>query len=117
MASIDGVGHPDGTRPGDGADVPVVAPAAGLPLGGAGLEDLLREVLQPRGRTSSPTSTGCDCCSTRWSSLAADLTLDGVLARIVEVARDLAGAKYAALGVLGHGTAPTAGCRRSSRTA
>ena len=33
-------------------------------------------------------------------SMAADLTLDGVLTRIVEIARDLAGAQYAALGVL-----------------
>ena len=32
--------------------------------------------------------------------MAADLTLDGVLARIVEIARQLTGARYAALGVL-----------------
>ena len=36
-------------------------------------------------------------------SMAADLTLDGVLARIVEIARELTGARYAALGVLGSG--------------
>ena len=36
-------------------------------------------------------------------SMAADLSLDGVLARIVEIARELTGAQYAALGVLGSG--------------
>jgi len=36
-------------------------------------------------------------------SMAADLTLDGVLARIVEIARELTGANYAALGVLNPG--------------
>jgi signal transduction histidine kinase len=36
-------------------------------------------------------------------SMAADLTLDAVLARIVEIARELTGARYAALGVLGSG--------------
>ncbi|WP_240640946.1 GAF domain-containing sensor histidine kinase [Nocardioides ferulae] len=36
-------------------------------------------------------------------TMAADLSLDGLLARIVEIATDLAGAKYAALGVLGVG--------------
>jgi signal transduction histidine kinase len=37
-------------------------------------------------------------------SMAADLSLDGVLARIVEIARGLTGANYAALGVLNSGT-------------
>ena len=36
-------------------------------------------------------------------TMAADLSLDGLLARIVEIASDLAGARYAALGVLGVG--------------
>ena len=35
--------------------------------------------------------------------MAADLSLDELLRRIVEIARDLAGAQYAALGVLGDG--------------
>ncbi len=46
----------------------------------------------------------------RWEGLldavigiGADLSLDGVLSRIVEVAGDLAGARYAALGVLSNG--------------
>ena len=36
-------------------------------------------------------------------SMAADMRLDDVLARIVEIARELTGARYAALGVLGSG--------------
>jgi signal transduction histidine kinase len=36
-------------------------------------------------------------------SMAADLSLDGVLARIVDIARELTGANYAALGVLNPG--------------
>ena len=36
-------------------------------------------------------------------TMAADLSLDRLLARIVEIAGDLAGARYAALGVLGVG--------------
>jgi signal transduction histidine kinase len=36
-------------------------------------------------------------------AMAADLTLDGVLARIVEISRQLTGAQYAALGVLNSG--------------
>ena len=35
--------------------------------------------------------------------MAADLSLDELLERIVEIARDLAGSQYAALGVLGAG--------------
>ena len=37
-------------------------------------------------------------------SMAADLSLDDLLSRIVEIAADLAGARYAALGVIGEGT-------------
>ena len=36
-------------------------------------------------------------------SMAADLTLDGVLTRIVEISRELTGARYVALGVLASG--------------
>ncbi|ROR90849.1 GAF domain-containing protein [Nocardioides aurantiacus] len=42
-------------------------------------------------------------------SMSADLTLDGVLARIVEIARELTGARYTALGVLD--TPPRQGLR------
>ena len=47
--------------------------------------------------------------------MAADLTLDGVLARIVTIASDLAGAQYAALGVLGAGPGATAAHVRAPR--
>ena len=42
-------------------------------------------------------------------SMAADLSLDGVLARIVAIAREVTGANYAALGVLN--SAPEKGLR------
>ena len=70
------------------------------PLSGAGLDDLLRELLfrvdgvvrdQRRLRVLLDAVVG----------IAADLSLDSVLARIVQVASELADAKYAALGVLG----------------
>ena len=73
------------------------------PLSGAGLDDLLRELLfrvdgvvrdQRRLRLLLDAVVG----------IAADLSLDSVLARIVQVASELADAKYAALGVLGGGS-------------
>ncbi len=71
-------------------------------LGEAAFDDLLREVL---GRVDLVLDERA-----RWEllleavvSIAADLSLDGLLKRIVEIARDLAGSQYAALGVLGEG--------------
>ena len=73
------------------------------PLSGAGLDDLLRETLvrvdgvmqdQRRLRLLLDAVVG----------IAADLSLDSVLARIVQVASELADARYAALGVLGGGS-------------
>ncbi|QWZ08867.1 GAF domain-containing sensor histidine kinase [Nocardioides panacis] len=73
------------------------------PLSGAGLDDLLRELLarvdgvvqdQRRLRLLLDAVVG----------IAADLSLDSVLARIVQVASELADARYAALGVLGGGS-------------
>lgn len=71
-------------------------------LDAAGLDDLLREVLS--------RIHGVQEDRTRWQllldavvSMAADLSLDVLLERIVEIAADLAGAQYAALGVLGTG--------------
>lgn len=50
-------------------------------------------------------------------TMAADLTLDDLLQRIVEVAADLANARYAALGVIAAGGGrASAASRRSSRT-
>ena len=71
-------------------------------LGSAEFDELLREVL---GRVNGVLDE-----RERWEllldavgSMAADLSLDELLRRIVEIARDLAGAQYAALGVLGDG--------------
>ena len=72
-------------------------------LGGAEFDDLLREVL---GRVHGVLDE-----RERWEllleavgTMAADLSLDELLQRIVEIARDLAGSAYAALGVLGDGS-------------
>jgi signal transduction histidine kinase len=69
-------------------------------LGAAGLDDLLRELLT--------RIHGMQEDRARWQllldavvSMAADLSLETLLERIVEIAADLAGAQYAALGVLG----------------
>ncbi len=71
-------------------------------LAQAGFDELLREVL---GRVHGLLDE-----RERWEllleavvSMAADLSLDDLLKRIVEIARDLAGSQYAALGVLGPG--------------
>ena len=48
-------------------------------------------------------------------TMAADLSLDGVLQRIVAIAGELVDARYAALGVLSW--RPTVGCGPSSTTA
>lgn len=70
----------------------------------SGLDDLLREVL---GRVDQVLDDQrrlrllLDAVVT----IAADLSLDSVLGRIVEVAAELAGARYVALGVLGSGRA------------
>ncbi|MDN4175395.1 GAF domain-containing protein [Nocardioides sp. SOB77] len=74
--------------------------AAGLQS--AGFDELLREVL---GRVQGVIDEQerlrllLDAVVT----MAADLSLDGVLSRIVEVASRLVGARYAALGVIGGG--------------
>lgn len=78
---------------------PSVTPLSGMPL-----DDLLREVL---GRVQGVLDD-----QQRWQllldavvTMAADLTLDDLLQRIVEVAADLAGARYVALGVVSAGGA------------
>ena len=87
--------EPSGPGP-DGAP-----PASRVPpLVGAGLDELLREVMgrfddivrdQQRLRLLLDAVVG----------IAADLSVDSVLTRIVRVASELAGARYVALGVLG----------------
>ena len=74
----------------------------GSELAGTGFDELLREVLVRVHGVLDDRA--------RWRllldavvTMAADLSLDDLLSRIVEIASDLADAKYAALGVLGAG--------------
>ncbi|ABL80515.1 MULTISPECIES: GAF domain-containing protein [unclassified Nocardioides] len=74
----------------------------GSELAGTGFDELLREVLLRVHGVLDDRA--------RWRllldavvTMAADLSLDDLLTRIVEIASDLAGARYAALGVLGAG--------------
>jgi len=101
MTSIVGVDH-DGARTGDASVAPAPGAVAAPPLVGAGLEDLLREMLQ-RVEDVVADQDRLRLLLDAVVVLAADLTLDGVLARIVKVACDLSGARYAAIGVLGGG--------------
>ena len=78
------------------------APPEASELADTGFDDLLREVLTRVHGVLDEQA--------RWQllldavvTMAAGLTLDGLLARIVTIAADLAGASYAALGVLGDG--------------
>ncbi|GAW50890.1 MULTISPECIES: GAF domain-containing protein [unclassified Nocardioides] len=87
------------------AGPPVPPPQAGEALAASGLDELLRELL---GRVHGVLDE-----QARWRllldavvTMAADLSLDGLLARIVEIAGDLVDARYAALGVLGAGPEP-----------
>jgi signal transduction histidine kinase len=75
----------------------------GSELADTGLDDLLREVLLRVHGVLDDRA--------RWRllldavvTMAADLSLDDLLTRIVQIASDLAGARYAALGVLGAGS-------------
>src|SRR4029079_4375980 len=69
-------------------------------LSGAGLDDLLRELLQ-RVDGVVQDQRRLELLLDAVVGIAADLSLDSLLARIVQVASELAGARYAALGVLG----------------
>ncbi len=68
-------------------------------VAGADFEELLREVLE-RVNGALDEQARLRLLLDAVVSMAADLTLDGVLARIVEISRRLTGAQYAALGVL-----------------
>ena len=72
----------------------------GRDLGDAGFEDLVREV-QARMQGALDQQARLELLLDAVVSMAADLTLDGVLSRIVGIASRLVDAKYAALGVLG----------------
>jgi signal transduction histidine kinase len=78
-------------------------PSAGLaPLAGAGLDDLLRELLHRVGQVVDGQHR-LTLLLDAVVAIAGDLSLDSVLHRIVESASELADAQYAALGVLGAG--------------
>ena len=72
------------------------------PVSDADFEELLREVLA-RVNGALDEQARLRLLLDAVVSMAADLTLDGVLARIVETSRQLTGAQYAALGVLASG--------------
>ena len=69
------------------------------PVSSVDFEELLREVLN-RVNGALDEQRRLRLLLDAVVSMAADLSLDGVLARIVEIARGLADAQYAALGVL-----------------
>jgi signal transduction histidine kinase len=71
-------------------------------VSGADFEELLREVLA-RVNGAIDEQARLRLLLDAVVTMAADLTLDGVLARIVEISRQLTGARYAALGVLNSG--------------
>jgi signal transduction histidine kinase len=85
------------------ADPAPPAPSALLtPLGRAELDDLLRELLQRVDQVVDGQSR-LRLLLDAVVGIAADLSLDSVLARIVRSASELADARYAALGVIGAG--------------
>jgi signal transduction histidine kinase len=71
-------------------------------LGVVGLDDLLRAVLDRVGQVVDDQQR-LRLLLDAVVSIAGDLSLDSVLERIVRTASELAGARYAALGVLGFG--------------
>lgn len=79
-----------------------VPPDGGTPLSDVDFDDLLREVLA-RVEGVLDEQTRLRLLLDAVVTMAADLTLDGVLARIVTIASALADARYAALGILGSG--------------
>jgi len=85
-----------GWRPGEPG---ALGPSAALPLAGADLDDLLRELLQRVDEVQSDQHR-LRLLLDAVVSIAGDLSLDSVLERIVRTASELAGARYAALGVL-----------------
>src|SRR5687768_7512743 len=71
-------------------------------LGMVGLDELLRAVLERVGQVVDDQQR-LRLLLDAVVSIAGDLSLDSVLERIVRTASELAGARYAALGVLGFG--------------
>ena len=77
-------------------------PSAALPLAGAELDDLLRELLQRVGDVLTDQQR-LRVLLDAVVSIAGELSLDSVLDRIVHTASELVGARYAGLGVLSVG--------------
>ena len=77
--------------------------AAFPPLSGAGLDDLLREMLQ-RVDEVVQDQRRLRLLLDAVVGIAAELSFDSVLERIAQVAIELVPARYAAIGVLGTGT-------------
>ncbi|WP_338087812.1 GAF domain-containing protein [Nocardioides lijunqiniae] len=84
------------------SDAPRPDQAPSSALEETGFDDLLREVLS-RVHGALDEQARWQLLLDAVVTMAADLTLDELLARIVRIASDLAGARYAALGVLGDG--------------
>ena len=81
-----------------------LGPSAALgPLSGAGLDELLRELLQRVDRLLDDQQR-LRLLLDAVVAIAGDLSLDSVLRRIVESAAQLVDSEYAALGVLGAGS-------------
>ncbi|MDQ1615569.1 MAG: hypothetical protein QOJ60_1508 [Actinomycetota bacterium] len=99
------------TRMGESASGPS---AALSPLSRARLDDLLEELLQ-RVEEVLVSQDRLRGLLDAVVGIAADLSLDRVLQRIVDVASQLVGARYAALGVLVTGPTGTAGPATSQR--
>jgi GAF domain-containing protein len=102
MTAQDGTPAPD-QQPGREPRRPEAPSASLTTLPAADLEDLLRELLQRVGQVLTDQER-LRLLLDAVVVLAADLDLDSVLDRLAEVASRLAGAQYAALGVLGAGT-------------
>ena len=83
-------------------DPPEHSPIVPAPLSGAGFDDLLHEVLS-RVQGVLDEQERLRLLLDAVVTMAADLTLDGVLSRLVSIASELVDARYAALGVLGVG--------------
>src|SRR6185436_906840 len=89
-------------EPHPGGDLLPEAPPGMSDVEGADFEDLLREVLA-RVNGALDEQARLRLLLDAVVAMAADLTLDGVLARIVTIASRLVDAQYAALGVIGSG--------------
>jgi signal transduction histidine kinase len=90
-------------EPGEGGHAELGPSAALGPLSGAGLDELLRELLQRVDRLLDDQQR-LRLLLDAVVAIAGDLSLDSVLRRIVESAAQLVDAEYAALGVLGAGS-------------